>query len=389
MLTVDTIKIWYLVHKWTSLICTTLLLLLCLTGLPLIFADELAVLLGDVVEPPEHVTATAPISLDALLKDALARRPHDYVKFLIGDEDRPVWYVSLGVTPTVQENSAVFMYDARTGAFLHELPVRQGLLYILFTLHVDLFAGLPGTLFLGVMGLVFLASVVSGVVLYGPFMRKLPFGVIRRDRSPRLIWSDLHNLLGIVTVIWVLVVSATGVINTLARPLLAYWQSTELAEMTTPWKGKASPTHLRSVDEALARAQVAVPSMTVSFVAFPGTLFASPHHYTVFMRGQTPLTAHLLKPVLVEAETAQVSESRGLPWYLTALLLSQPLHFGDYGGMPLKIIWALLDLITIVVLLSGLYLWRTKGRTSVEELLAAAEPDRDPSMTAAPGAPTR
>jgi len=37
--------------------------------------------------------------------------------------------------------------------------------------------------------------------------------------------------------------------------------------------------------------------------------------------------------------------------------VSQPLHFGDYGGMPLKIIWAVLDAITIVVLGSGLYLW--------------------------------
>ena len=42
--------------------------------------------------------------------------------------------------------------------------------------------------------------------------------------------------------------------------------------------------------------------------------------------------------------------------------MSRPLHFGDYGGMPLKIIWALLDLATIIVLGSGLYLWAAKLR---------------------------
>ena len=53
------------------------------------------------------------------------------------------------------------------------------------------------------------------------------------------------------------------------------------------------------------------------------------------------------------------------------MLVSQPLHFGDYGGMPLKIIWALLDLATIVVLGSGLYLWLARNRrSSVEERLA-------------------
>ncbi len=44
--------------------------------------------------------------------------------------------------------------------------------------------------------------------------------------------------------------------------------------------------------------------------------------------------------------------------------VSRPLHFGDYGGLPLKIIWALLDLITIIVLVSGIYLWAAKRKSS-------------------------
>lgn len=43
-------------------------------------------------------------------------------------------------------------------------------------------------------------------------------------------------------------------------------------------------------------------------------------------------TSRLYKPVLVDAQTAQITDRRALPWYLTALLISQPLHFGDYGG---------------------------------------------------------
>jgi hypothetical protein len=34
---------------------------------------------------------------------------------------------------------------------------------------------------------------------------------------------------------------------------------------------------------------------------------------------------------------------RPMPWYAQALLVSQPLHFGDYGGLPLKLLWAVLD----------------------------------------------
>ena len=56
-------------------------------------------------------------------------------------------------------------------------------MYVMFKLHVDLFAGLPGTLFLGFMGLLLLVSIVSGVVLYSPFTRKLAFGTVRRKSS--------------------------------------------------------------------------------------------------------------------------------------------------------------------------------------------------------------
>ncbi|MGC4098130.1 MAG: PepSY-associated TM helix domain-containing protein [Nitrospira sp.] len=373
VLTPESFRRWYLTHKWTSLVCTLFLLMLCLTGLPLIFRDELTFWMGDAIEPSEEVIASVPVNVDALIQDAKARRPQDAVKFLTKDNDYPMWFVSLGDTPTARENSAIYMYDQRTGGFLKEYPVGHGLIYVLLTLHVEMFAGLWGTLFLGAMGLVFVASVVSGIAVYGPFMRKLSFGAIRRTRSARLAWLDLHNLLGIVTVTWVLVVGVTGVINTLDRPLLSYWQMTEITDMLTPWKDQPTPTTVVPVDEVIRTVEAAAPDLAVRFIAFPGTPFAGPHHYMVFMRGQTPLTGRLLTPMLVHAETAQVSDSRHLPWYLTALLLSQPLHFGDYGGLPLQLLWSVLDLITIVVLISGLYLWWQKRKSSAEDLLMQTE----------------
>ncbi len=61
-----------------------------------------------------------------------------------------------------------------------------------------------------------------------------------------------------------------------------------------------------------------------------------------------------------------------LPWYLRAIQVSRPLHFGDYGGLPLKIICLVLDLITIVVLGSGLYLGcRAAARRSKRNWLSS------------------
>jgi len=246
-------------------------------------------------------------------------------------------------------------------------------MHVIFRLHYDLFAGLPGTLFLGAMGVLFLASLVSGAVIYGPYMRKLRFGAIRRSRSPRVTWLDVHNLLGIVTLVWLFVVGLTGVVNTLAIPIFGQWQATQLAEMTAAHADAPASEGPASPQRALEAARAAEPATELSFMAFPGNPFAGEHHHVAFMAGSEAWSSKLLKPVLVDAKAGVALETRDLPWYVQALLLSQPLHFGDYGGLPLKILWALLDILAIVVLASGVYLWLKRRRVRFETWLAALE----------------
>jgi uncharacterized iron-regulated membrane protein len=359
------IKAWAWVHKWSSLVCTVFMLLLCITGLPLIFHHEIGHLLGTEVDAPKMPAGTPRASLDRVIATAHALHPERVVQFVSQPEDDDgLWFVTLTPTPAPTDDFKSVAVDARTGQVLAQPKFDEGFMWVMLKLHVDLFAGLPGKLFLGFMGLLLLVAIVSGVVLYAPFMRKLDFGTVRRERRPRVKWLDLHNLLGIVTLVWAFTVGATGMINTWADLVIKYWQYDQLSTLLAPYKGQPETPKAergsvqRSLEVALERA----PGMKVSFIAFPGTAFSSPHHNTVFLRGNEPFTSRLLQPVLVDAKTAQVTASPQLPWYLTALLVSQPLHFGDYGGMPMQILWALLDIATIIVLGSGLYLWLKRGK---------------------------
>ena len=351
---------WSWAHKWSSLVCAAFMLLLCLTGLPLIFHDEIGELTGAVAKPPPLPAGKPHLGLDRVLEIARARHPDRVVQFASQDEEHAdAWYVTMTPTPAPTADFVQVAVDARTGAVLPQPPINEGFMHVMEKLHVDLFAGLPGKLFLGAMGLLLLAAIVSGVVLYAPFMRKLDFGTVRRDRSPRIRWLDLHNLVGIATLAWALVVGFTGVLNTCAELLTAYWQHDEVSVLLAQYRGEPLvPVAERgSMQRSLEAAMARVPGRKVAFIAFPGTDFSSPHHHTFYLRGSEPLTARLLDVVMVDARTAQVTAAPHLPWYLNALLLSQPLHFGDYGGLPMKILWALLDIATIVVLGSGLYLW--------------------------------
>ncbi len=360
MLSPTALRRWSWTHKWSSLVCTLFMLLLCITGLPLIFHHEIEHLLDTQVEAPHMPADTPRASLDQVLAAAQAYHPDRIAQFASRpSDDDALWLVTLTPGPAPTGDFKTVAVDARTAQPLQRQPMDQGFLYVMRRLHVDLFAGLPGKLFLGLMGVLLLVAIVTGVVLYAPFMRKVAFGEVRRTKSPRLKWLDLHNLLGIVTLVWALVVGSTGVLNTWANMLIMYWQYDQLSTLLAPYAGQPPVTAAeRSTLQASMEAATAhTPGMKLSFVALPGTPFSSPYHTGFFFRGSTPLTSRLLQPVLVDARTAQVTAAPQLPWYLTAVLVSQPLHFGDYGGIPMKVLWALLDVATIVVLGSGLYLW--------------------------------
>jgi uncharacterized iron-regulated membrane protein len=364
--TARSVRLLSIVHRWSSLAATAFLLLLCLTGLPLIFHHEIDEALG---YAPGAETPVSPqrVKIDDIVRTALNDHPGSVLQYIAWEKDEP-GIVTVYVNHAVNgkpDDAVLVAYGSRSGKALGLVGV--GPMLFVLKLHTDMFAGLPGKLFLGGMGLLFLIAIVSGVVLYWPFTRRLSFATVRHGGSRRVIWLDWHNLLAIITVVWALVVGATGVVNSWAELLLDHWRSTELNEMIAPYAGKPSPVHLASLDLVLDNTARAAPKMEPAFIAFPGTPFTSSRHFAVFLRGATPLTSRLLEPILLDGETADVLDTRELPFYLKMLFLSQPLHFGDYAGLPLKIIWALLDIITIVVIGSGLYLWiarrmRRRGR---------------------------
>ena len=356
----STLRAWSWVHTWSSLVSTLFLLMLCLTGLPLVFTHEIEELLLGHDERP--VQADGPrLNLDQVLAVALSRHPGGVPRFMSFDEDRPVVNVTTIDAGGPAEKYTFQPIDQTTGAAAPPVAGHPVMEFIL-QLHTDLFLGLAGMLFLGLMGLMLVAALVSGVVLYAPFMRRLPFGTVRASKAARTRWLDYHNLLGVVTAAWVLVVGLTGVVNTLAVPIIAYWKDTSLKALTEQYDGPVALTELSSLDAAVERAKQALPGMTLQFVAFPGSTYSTDNHYAVFFHGDTPLTTHMTTPALIDARTGQLAAVADMPWYVKTLSLSQPLHFGDYGGLPLKILWAILDLAMIVILISGLYLWVVKRR---------------------------
>lgn len=358
---------WQWVHTWSSLVCTLFLLILCITGLPLVFHDELDDWLhpSPVAAGVDNVAPVVPIT--AILERAKARYPDDGFSFLSFPDDEAVVTVGmLAHQGTAQESNHWLKFHPVTGVLLDD-PMEHGrrrveFLDVMLTIHNSLVAGLPGTFVLTLMGLLFVAALVTGVVLYVPFMHRLAFGTVRMARNRRAGWLDLHNLLGIATLAWMAVVGITGVINTLERPLFAVWQARDLQAMLAGTGRSVAQGNACTPERALAVADAGTPAGRRTSVLFPSERAHHPFHYLVWSHGDTLVTKELLSAVLVSADTCTIDARAELPWYLRTLELSRPFHFGNYGGLTLKVLWALMDLVTIMVLVSGLIIWIGKRR---------------------------
>ncbi|WEK46537.1 MAG: PepSY-associated TM helix domain-containing protein [Candidatus Andeanibacterium colombiense] len=350
-----TLRFWSKIHTWSSLASTLFLLILCLTGLPLIFHEEIDAFGG--AHRVERWDEAALVSLDRATDAALAMRPGEVPIYLSFDEDRPVVNITSGPAADAAEADMGFQPIDRRGAVPASGGEGGGFTDFVLDLHKDLFLGVGGMYFVGMIGALFAAATVSGVVLYSPFARKAGFATVRRAKAPRIRWLDWHNLIGGVTLAWALAVGLTGTINTLVDPITAWWRVDALAHLTKG-DGRAVQSYRSGlVEKAVANAMARAPGMRPQFVAFPGAPFSSRDHYAVFLQGATPLTKKLLTPVMVDAKTGEVDAVAPMPWYMKGLLLAQPLHFGDYGGLAMKLVWALLDLVTIALLGTGIYLW--------------------------------
>ncbi|MBP2638666.1 MAG: PepSY-associated region [Firmicutes bacterium] len=372
MMNIKHIKVWYVAHKWTSLMCAIFLLLMCITGLPLIFLQEINALPSEYNQPvPKMSNNNYPVRSDQMVAAIQENYPNEKIHYVHFEDERKsiIW----GLIPSDAEGNNVshtLIFKTSTAQVSEEVkPIAgQGSDFLegVKGLHYNLLAGAAGELILAVMGLLFLVALLSGMMLYGPFSKRLPFGTIRKLGSPRHKWMDLHKFLGVVVLIWITVVSLTGVLLAMRYPIYNLWSKPVIDTALLSYQGKPLPEKVISLQKVVNMIHRKLPGSRVEMIIYPDVLGnPSPYHYYVWTQGITPLTEHLYTPVLVDATTGQLTAVVKRPWYASVLGFASPLHVGNYGGLPLKILWALLDLLTIGMLVSGIYGWVIRNKKNV------------------------
>ncbi|RPE79812.1 PepSY-associated TM helix domain-containing protein [Vulcaniibacterium tengchongense] len=355
------VNLW--LHRWTSLIATIPFLILCLTGTVLIFHEEIDHAMGVV---PELSQAAPPRPMADSVAAVQAKFPDQRILSVAMEEDHPGVVMVATAPPGDRgyDRSVFHFADQSTAQLVGGVDLEKTLTGFLLTLHANWFLGPVGELIGALIALLVLISLLSGLVVYAPYVKRIAFGVLRRGRGARLLQLDLHNFIGAVVLGWALVVTVTGLMLGFGTLAAGIWQGTELPRLQARFGGAmADPRKpVATVDQAWQAAARAVPDGKVLSVIWPDTDYSTQRHYTVFLSGKEGLKERMYQIALVDGETGQVATVKQPPWYLQAIWLSQPFHFGDYGGLALKLLWTLCTWLTLFITANGAWLWWDRRR---------------------------
>jgi len=248
--------------------------------------------------------------------------------------------------------------DQYTGAILGERPSGMDFLAYVHQTHLRLAIRRPsdpGKKIMSWAGMVLLILVLSGLYLWWPVKRVS----IRGSAATRRFWFDLHNSVGIFSMVFLLLLTLTGVMigfEETAVPLMyrvTGSQPSEQPRKPPPPLPDAKPI---LADKAIAIARAAIPGAEPFQINVPGP--AEPY----FVRSRFPedLTPAGRSRVIIDPYSGKVlfaEGSRTAPTGARMVIQNRAIHTGDIFGMPSKTVMSLASLAIVAQVLTGLVMW--------------------------------
>lgn len=258
-----------------------------------------------------------------------------------------------------EEEKKIFVHPLN-GKILHvedgaENQVHRQLLL----LHHTFFAGTPGKVAVFFIGVLFLVSLGTGIYIYRKSLAKVFRFKIRFSSQPaKARYSSLHRLVGVWTMAFQFLIVITGLFISGKIALKA------MNAKTVPPAAGAKRREPLSIDRASATLNALYPAFETHLIMvtandpvirFLGRFRDDPFYYGKYY------SSFALNGTTLKAEKKLVLKEQSL--FDRMVSVSSPLHYGNYGGKPVKILYCFLGLMPGVLSLTGFLLWRKKVKT--------------------------
>lgn len=342
-------------HSYLALFAMLPVLVVSLTGSVLVFKVEIDSLLR-----PHHMVIDANptserVSLDGLMQTVSTAYPNQILAGweLFDDKERSdtAYVIEKGT-----ETWSKIYIDQYSGELLSEPKHMEH--YItdwLLELHYAFLLHFNGTIIGAVFGLIMLFLGISGIILYRGFWRKV--FTLRLQGARRILFSDIHKMIGIIASPVFIVISFTGVywnVSIILHEVLEHGLEEEHVYITQPY-------HSSSISfEALRRdTAIQIDSYQPYYLAIPNEPEMDISFYGE-VDTSNPFVSQYASMVTYSRENGELITAydirQGSIW---AVLndSTRKLHFGYFAGIWSKLIWCVIGLTPVVLTFTGLMMY--------------------------------
>ncbi|MCS7012268.1 MAG: PepSY-associated TM helix domain-containing protein [Chloroherpetonaceae bacterium] len=361
-------------HSWLGVFAGTFMIVIGLTGSLIVFSDELNELIYR--EQAFIVPEGEPKSFDALLSALYQQYPDAKVLRLTKSDSPKKAYTA--VMQLGKERLYTYL-NPYTGKVTGQIEVHSRLTNWLLRLHFTLLMRPFGDGIVALVGFCFIGLSLTGLWI----QRKSLFSVytkpIRWKAGTKVASHDFHLLIGSASVLFCLVMSITGFYMMLYIFDPEWWQRQFVARSS---EQKSQPIVLSlSTDSLMNVARGLISDFEPKSLILPQNEKA-PIRVLGYATSSNPFYNELSSYVNFKQDgtVLKVQDIRTASFSEKADMMLRSIHFGQFGGIFVKIIYSLGGFTPAILSVTGLVLWWKRRRKNISVM----QPQPSPKPTALP-----
>lgn len=330
----------YLIHKYTGLCAGIFIFILVVSGSILVFHDDLD---QWQLKRYSQVENTRPVSVDMGYRTVSAQYADWDVRLIRFSERRDHALVFQLRKP---EERLLAVVHPSNGALIKVIPQSQTLVYWVLKLHYTLLAGLVGEMLVLLSGLLFIISLLTGLIVYRKVLLKtLLFRVRFSFKTSNAFYSSLHRYVGVWSLLLNLLMGLSGVVISY-EIVSAGLKKQEIPQI-------ALPEINISIDGVLKDIQLNVPDFKAEYIRFPLNS-SQPMNIAGSYTRNSPFFSkyyNVIKVDINSGDYTDVSSTNNLS------SLVRGIHFVEYGNGLIRVIFVLVGLSAGILTLSAYLIW--------------------------------
>lgn len=340
-------RLWFDLHSWVGLKLCLFMGFICLTGTLAVFATEIDWLLhAEMRVTPGETQA----SWGQLIGAAQKAYPEWTLEGVAAPHASRFAAVAQMRTPEGRRRFVwIDPYRGQVTGDTHWFNTHRLLRNTHRHLMIPTKYGVP---LVAALSIPLLLSFISSFFIYKRWWRGF-FSWPRADR-PRRMWGDIHRLFGVWSMWFVALIAITGgwyLVESLGG------DAEPPAKIVLPTEGKTpAPVDPQAIDRAVATLQQHWPELHVRGAQ------PSLDGQALLLEGQASAwlvrdRANVVGLDLRDGRLLDRRDGRDMTLHQRIAEMADPLHFGSFGGWPIRLIWFLFGAALTTLCFTGVYLY--------------------------------